>query len=342
MSDKVRVLVVDDSAFARKALRTVLAGHPAIEVVGIARDGLEALEKIVELKPDVITLDLVMPNLDGLGLLRAMPAENAPRVVVVSITDADSELAITALQLGAIDLVQKPTALATDRLYELDEELTRKVLQAARLARVPAPHPPVTAPAVKLTNAARMQLVVIGASTGGPQAITRLLSGLPGDFPAPIAIALHIPAGYTEALASRLHQECALDVAEAHEGMLLRPGLAVLAPGGQHLTIARHGDELTAHVSDRPRDVLYHPSVNLLFESAARATSDRTLALVLTGMGDDGCKGAAAIRGAGGKVLTQDESSCVIYGMPRCVVEAGLSTQGAPLGELAELLAAYV
>jgi two-component system chemotaxis response regulator CheB len=342
MSDKVRVLIVDDSAFARKTLRAVLSGHHAIEVVGIARDGLEALEKIVELRPDVVTLDLVMPNLDGLGVLRAMPAEHAPRVVLVSITDANSELAVSALQLGAFDLVQKPTALATDRLYELNDELIKKVLEAGRVRRVPSQHSSVVAPVLTLKNSARMRLLVIGASTGGPQAITRLLSALPANFPVPIAIALHIPAGYTDALAARLHEQCALDVAEAREGMLLRPGLAILAQGGQHLRIGAHGEQLRAHVSDQPRDLLYYPSVNVLFESAARATADRTMALVLTGMGDDGCSGAATIRSAGGTILTEDESSCVVYGMPRCVVEAGLSTQSAPLERLAELIASYV
>jgi two-component system chemotaxis response regulator CheB len=342
MSGKVRVLIVDDSAFARKTLRTVLSGHPAIEVVGVARDGLEALEKIVDLKPDVVTLDLVMPNLDGLGVLRALPKENPPRVVVVSITDANSELAISALQLGAIELVQKPTALATERLYELEAELIRKVLEVARVNRVPSQMLTSVAPALHVTRPAKTQLVVIGASTGGPHAITRLLSALPADFPVPIAIALHIPAGYTDALAARLHEQCAIDVAEARTGTLLRPGLAILAQGGQHLTISKHEQQLLARVSDQPRDSLYYPSVNLLFESAARATAEQTLAVVLTGMGDDGCKGAAAVHEAGGKVLTEHESSCVVYGMPRCVVEAGLSTQSGPLEQLAELIAAYV
>lgn len=342
MSDRVRVLIVDDSAFARKTLRTVLSLHPGIEVVGIARDGLEALEKIVDLKPDVITLDLVMPNLDGLGVLRAMPRDHAPRVVVVSITDSNSELAISALQLGAVDLVQKPTALATDRLYELNDELTAKVLQAARVKRPGSQQPAALAPLRRRSTPAKMRLVVIGASTGGPQAITRLLLALPGDFPVPIAIALHIPAGYTDTLAARLDQQCAIDVVEAQGAMLLRPGLAILAQGGQHLTVRSHDHNLMVHVSDQPRDSLYYPSVDLLFESAARATADRTLGVVLTGMGDDGCKGSGAIRRAGGSVLTQDEPSCVVYGMPRCVVEAGHSSQSAALEDLAALIGDYI
>jgi two-component system chemotaxis response regulator CheB len=343
VSRPVRVLIVDDSAFARKALRTVLTGHPRIEVIGIARDGLEALEKIAALKPDVITLDLIMPNLDGLGVLRSLPSEeSAPRVVIVSITDSLSELAITALQLGAVDLVQKPTALATDQLYDLNDELIRKVLQAAEAK--PSPLPPLPAIAAKTAPliARKARLVVIGTSTGGPNAITRLLSALPANFPVPIAVALHIPPGYTDALAARLDQQSQLDVAEAEEGMLLRPGLAVLARGGQHLLVQTRDGQLRAHLSSWPRDSVYFPSVDLLFESAAREVSSGAMGVVLTGMGSDGCAGSGAIRRAGGTVLTEDESSCVIYGMPRTVVEAGHSSGAAPLEQLPALILTHL
>lgn len=340
MSPRVRVLVVDDSAFARKTLRRALASSAQIEVVGIARDGLEALEKIAALRPDVVTVDLIMPNLDGLGLLRALPAEDPPRVVVVSITDALSELAIAALQSGAVDLVQKPTALATDQLYELREELIRKVLQAAQARPSRLEHAPARAPQPPPLVARRARLLVVGASTGGPNAITRVLSALPADFPVPIAVALHIPPGYTDALAARLDERCSIDVAEARHGSVLRPGLALLAPGGQHLLLQSAGSELRAHVGSVPRDAPYFPSVDLLFESAAREVASGVLALVLTGMGNDGCAGAGAVRRAGGTVLTEHESSCVIYGMPRTVVEAGHASATAPLEELPALILA--
>ncbi|HEY0710620.1 MAG TPA: response regulator, partial [Polyangia bacterium] len=205
----VRVLVVDDSAFARKVVREVLSSAE-IDVVGTARDGLEALELIATLKPDVMTLDLMMPNLDGLGVLKALPAEGAPRVVVVSISGSDSALGIEALLSGAVDIVQKPTALATDRLYELGAELRAKVIAAAT-ARALAGAVGVAAPVSEPTPVAEasasgsyVDIVVVGTSTGGPQALTRLLSGLPKDFPAAIGIALHIPDGYTQGLAHRL------------------------------------------------------------------------------------------------------------------------------------------
>ncbi|MET0343596.1 MAG: chemotaxis-specific protein-glutamate methyltransferase CheB [Polyangiales bacterium] len=344
MAAPVRVLVVDDSAFARKVLREVLEASPYIEVVGIARDGLEALEKIAELSPDVITLDLVMPNLDGVGVLRALPKQGGPRVVVVSISDAESELALTALSLGAIDLVAKPTALATDRLYELADELVRKVRSAAG-ARVPAAPPSFprqSSPPPPPRAMRHVELVVIGTSTGGPQALTHLLTSLPASFPVPIAVALHIPPGYTRSLARRLDEASAIDVIEATGSHPLRPGQALIAPGGQHLKIVRRDGALHSLVSSEAAPGLHAPSVDLLFESAASAAGGSVLGVVLTGMGDDGCRGAGAIRAAGGQVLTESADSCVVYGMPRSVVDAGFSTGSATLEAMATLIASRV
>jgi two-component system chemotaxis response regulator CheB len=348
MSERVRVLVADDSAFARKVLREVLAASPQIEVVGIARDGLEALEQIEALKPDVLTLDLLMPHLDGIGVLRALPAANRPRVVVVSISDEDSALGIEALHLGALDVVKKPTALATDRLYELGAELVAKV-KAAAGARSVEPSPPAVPSLVASTARGRhgVELVVIGTSTGGPQALTRLLNAFPADFPVPIAIALHIPEGYTRSLAERLDRTCQLVVAEAEDGLVLRPGQAVIAPGGNHLRVVRRGADLVAVVERRAGagtgerltpEGLHVPSVSLLFESAAAAVGRTALGVVLTGMGDDGLGGASRLRQAGGTILTEAESSCVVYGMPRCVSEAGLSSGEAPIDGMASLI----
>jgi two-component system chemotaxis response regulator CheB len=327
---KLRVLVADDSAFARRVFRQALEKHPNIEVVGIAGDGLETLEKIAVLKPDVITLDLMMPELDGLGVLRELgDLAAAPKVVIVSISDQDSELVVQALQLGAVDIVKKPTALATDRLYELSEELTAKVFAAGR-AR-PLPSVPASAPRSSSFSARpnASKLVAIGTSTGGPQALTRLLAGLPPDFPLPVAIALHIPAEYTDALARRLDQGCALEVLEASDGLELRRGRVVLAKGGMDLLVDRSGDQTFARLAQPRPDALFTPSVDRLFEAAASAWGANLLAVVLTGMGDDGLRGARAVVAAGGKVLTEAESSCVVYGMPRSVYEAGLSANQA-------------
>ena len=328
----IRVLVVDDSAFARKVLRESLARSPDVEVVGIARDGLEALEKAAELKPDVMTLDLVMPNLDGLGTLRALPPDG-PRVVVVSISGADSALGLEALQNGAIDLVHKPTALATERLYELSEELVAKVVAAAGARRPAATTPPPVLLEPPPRGSA-VRLITIGTSTGGPAALTRLLPALPRDLPAAVAVALHIPAGYTEALARRLDEICAVRVFEASDGGELPPGSVAIARGGLHLRVAAGDGKLVTHVSPDPLTAPFCPSVDVLFDSAA-ALGPAVLGVVLTGMGSDGLAGATTIRARGGRVLTEAERSCVVYGMPRAVVEGGQSDGQAPIEEMA-------
>ncbi|MGD0674805.1 MAG: chemotaxis-specific protein-glutamate methyltransferase CheB [Polyangiaceae bacterium] len=321
----VRVLVVDDSAFARKVLREVLSNDPAIDVVGIARDGLDALEKIGELKPDVVVLDLMMPSLDGVGVLQALRGKPGPRFVIVSTSDEASPLAVQALQAGAVDLVHKPTALATDRLYELSSDLVHKVKMAASV-RQPI-EPATRAPKADLVVAksTAVGIVVIGASTGGPQALTRLLGELPRDLPVPVAVVLHLPVGYTGPLADRLDKACAIDVIEAHDGAVLRPGLAVIARAGMHLKIAGAPRNARVRLDVAPVDTPHCPAVDVLFATAAETWGPHVLGVVLTGMGEDGLQGSRAIRAKGGSLLTEAESSCVVYGMPRAVAESGLS-----------------
>jgi len=334
----IRVLVVDDSAFARKVIREVLDGQDGVEVVGTARDGLDALEKIAELAPDVVTLDLVMPNLDGVGVLRALAdLAKRPAVVIVSMTDEDSELGVTALQNGAFDIVKKPTALATAQLYDLGRELRAKVVDAARRPwpRVlPVVRPQMDAPLV----AKRTSLLVVGASTGGPQALTLLLRSLPGTFPVPIAIVLHMPEGYTEAFARRVDGESDLEVMEAREGLALKPGRAIVARAGLHLVLEADGDGWVSRLVSSPKTTPHRPAVDVLFRSAAAVAGGGALGVVLTGMGDDGLAGARAIREVGGRVLTEAESSCVVYGMPRAVFDAGQSSGVAAIESMPGLI----
>lgn len=339
MKSRVRVLVVDDSAFARKVIREILSRDLEIDVVGIARDGLEALEKISEVRPDVITLDLLMPDLDGLGVLRALSENpNSPRVIVVSASGSNSDLAIEALQSGAIDLVTKPTALPTDRLYELSSDLVAKVKAAA------AAKPKSQALVQKALSTSlpkfpgSAKLVVIGTSTGGPQALTSLFKALPLGLPVPIAIALHIPAGYTGPLAERLSRLGGVHVDEATDGMELVAGRAVIAPGGMHLRIREREGRFFAAVAREPIEAIHHPSVDVLFESASDAAGTGLIALIMTGMGNDGFEGTKKIKGNGGRVIAESASSCVVYGMPRCVIEGGTATFEAPLEELSDLL----
>lgn len=332
------VLIVDDSAFARTMLSRMLQRSHRIDVVGTACDGLDALERIAELDPDVVTLDLMMPQLDGLGVLRALAGRPRPRVIVVSISSVDTALGAEALALGAVDLVAKPTALASDRLQEIEAALTARILAIAGPAAA-AVVPPARGPALR--PARGRELIVLGTSTGGPQALTRLVAALPAGLAVPLLIALHIPAGYTEALAQRFDRLSPLRVVEARDGLALTPGLVVLARGGSHLRVARSPGGLRAEVSPLP--VAAHvPSVDELFVSAARAVGAGCLGIVLTGMGDDGLIGARAIAAAGGALITEAAATCVVYGMPRAVHEAGLGAVAVPLHHLIDEIAHHV
>lgn len=325
-----RVLIVDDSAFVRTVLARVLKATGEIDVVGTARDGDDALEQIQLHDPDVVTLDLNMPNRDGLGVLRELHGRARPRVIVVSVSTIDSTQAVEALALGAIDLVSKPSALATDRLYEISTELTAKVLAAAPRT---APKGADTAPGVSAAGCG--DLVLIGTSTGGPQALTRVLAGLPGDLEAAVAMVLHIPVGFTEALARRLDQASPLEVVEAYDGIRLSPGRAVLARAGMHLKVERIDDHYIGRLDPLPF-APHVPSVNELFASGARAAGKHAIGVVLTGMGEDGLIGARDIAGAGGTLVTESASTSVVYGMPRAVFEAGLGATAKPIDQVAQ------
>lgn len=340
MAKRIRVLVVDDSAFVRKVVTQMLTSSPEIEVVGAARDGEEALELAAERWPDVITLDLVMPRMNGVDFIRRQSERRRIPVVVCSIAHESGELAIEALEAGAIDFVQKPTALATDRVYEIADELVAKVIAAAGVdvGRARAPVPRAAAPAIPVRgdSAVRSEVVVLGISTGGPQALRQLIPRLPADFPVPIAMVLHMPVGYTAMYAQRLNDICALSVIEVTAGAVLRPGIVWLAPAGRHLSFVRGADgETRAHLDLRPSDTQHRPAVDVLFRSAAEIFGPRVLGVVMTGMGNDGLLGAAHIKAQGGRIVTESESSCVVYGMPRAVVEASLSDRSATLDEMA-------
>lgn len=333
----VKVLVVDDSAYLRKAVSEMLMRSPRLEVVGTARDGLDALEKVIELKPDVVTVDLFMPDLDGVGFLQAQMASRPLPVVVCSVASESGEKAIAAMEAGAVEFIRKPTSLSNDRIYEMAEELIQKVLTAAT---VPPEKlggiyslPVQVVPTLPSFHGA-VEAVVFGVSTGGPQALRYLLPLFPEDFPAPVAIVLHIPTGYTGPLAKRLDEHSLLEVLEAEEGLEMRPGRAILARAGRHLELRLKNGNVVSHLTQNPRNSPHCPSVDVLFSSAAAVYGPRTLGIVLTGMGDDGTRGAAAIKAQGGQIFTEDESTSIVYGMPRSVVEAGLSDRIIPLDSI--------
>ena len=342
MNQVLRVLVVDDSAYVRKVIKQMLSRSPFLEVVGSARDHTEALAMVETLNPDVVTLDLIMPGEGGLGFLKQqMPRRPLP-VVVVSIAEATSELVLDALDLGATDFVQKPSALATEKMFEMSDELVEKVKAAAsvKLRRPEAVKPEiVTLHARPETTKWNFDIVVIGISTGGPQALKQVIPRLPKSFPVPIAVVLHMPVGYTDLYAQRLGELSQLSVEEAQHGARVEPGKVLIAPAGRHLKFVRDGGgSVVIHLDAVPFDTLHRPSVDVLFRSAAEVFEDRVLAIVMTGMGTDGKEGASWVKANGGRVFTEAESSCVVYGMPRATFEAGLSDRVVSLEKMAEAI----
>lgn len=333
----VRVLVVDDSAYVRKMVTQMLSRSPFVEVVATAHDGLEALELAQELQPDVITCDLNMPEMGGVRFVQEQMTRRAIPIVIMSIANRAGDEVLAALDAGAIDFVQKPTALASERLLDVAEELVEKVKAAARAsvrrAVASADRPlPVVMPRLASTS---VDIVVVGISTGGPQGLKAFIPRLPADFPVPVAIVLHMPVGYTEMYARKLDELSELRVVEAQEGDEIVAGRVYVAQAGRHLTFRRIDHRVVAHLDLRPLDTPHRPAVDMLFQSAADVYGARTLGVVMTGMGSDGREGAAWIKARGGRILTEAEESCVVYGMPRSVVEAGLSDSSVTLENMA-------
>lgn len=332
----VRVLVVDDSAYIRKVVKEMLSRSPALEVVGTARDSEEALELVERLKPDVVTCDLIMPGTDGVEFIQRQMSRRRLPIVIVSMAGESSERVLSGLDAGAIDFVQKPTALATEKVFDVADELIAKVTAAAGASMRALPQAEGARPAVATsTFRNRYSVLVVGVSTGGPQGLKSVIARLPADFPIPVAVVLHMPIGYTEAYAKRLDELSALTVIEARDGEELRPGVVLVAPAGRHLKLQRDADgRVISRLDVLPLDMPHRPSVDVLFQSAAEVYGERVLGVVMSGMGADGRDGAAWIKARGGHVLTEAEETCVVYGMPRAIVEAGLSDQEVPLDHL--------
>jgi two-component system, chemotaxis family, protein-glutamate methylesterase/glutaminase len=342
MDRVLRVVVVDDSAYVRKVVKEILSRSPFVEVVGTARDGREALDLVEELNPDVVTCDLIMPELDGVGFVREQMQRRPVPIIIMSVAKETAEAALTALDAGAIDFVQKPTALASEKIFEVSGELIEKVKAAGNIAltKISAGPPPHIAPAIEpprsIPGNHSVDLVAIGISTGGPQALKRLIPQLPADFPVPVVMVMHMPVGYTEMYAAKLNEMCKLEVREAAEGDEVKPGRVFLAPAGRHLSFKRESSgKVVTHLDAKPFNTLHRPAVDVLFQSAAEVYGNRVLGVVMTGMGSDGKQGAAWIKANGGLIFTEAESSCVVYGMPCVVVEAGLSDKSVPLESMA-------
>ncbi|HET9657589.1 MAG TPA: chemotaxis response regulator protein-glutamate methylesterase [Kineosporiaceae bacterium] len=328
---RIRVLVVDDSVVIRKLVTEALAADPAIEVVGIAQNGKVAVDKVAELKPDAVTMDIEMPVMNGIEAVRALRRSHGrlPIVMFSTLTERGASATLDALAAGASDYVTKPSNVGSfaESQQNIRDQLIPKLKaltgtrRAAGAQRVPIPPP--APPAQRRRRTGPYNVLAIGSSTGGPDALARVLPALPADLPVPVVVVQHMPPLFTRLLAQRLSQHSRVPVVEAHEGQPVTPGKIFIAPGGQHLTLHRQGTAVLARLTEDPPENFCRPSVDVLFRSVAGLYGDRVLAVVLTGMGRDGAAGAKLIRDGGGEVFAQDEATSVVWGMPGAVAMAG-------------------
>ncbi len=345
MGDKIRVLVVDDSAFMRAALKRTLESHPKIEVIGQARDGAEGVEKVKELRPDVVTMDFNMPRMNGVEAIRAIFADKPVPILMISAhTQEGAQETLDALAAGAVDFIPKPDGEVSTDLSGVKEEIFRKVAAAARsqprAAVVPTeskvrPVSPASPrkPVRKATT--RDPIVLIAISTGGPAALERVIPRLPESFRASVIVVQHMPKAFTKALARRLDGISALSVREAAMGDALEPGTVLIAPGDRHLVFDSAG---RVKLTETPPVNGCRPSADVTLQAASRALSGRVTTVVMTGMGKDGALGAQAVKAGGSKVYAQDEKSSVVWGMPKAVIKMGLADEVLPLEQIAPRL----
>ncbi len=356
-SSKLKVMVVDDSALYRRIIRNLLEEIEDVEVVGTAANGRFALAKLESLQPDLLTVDLEMPDLDGLGLLRELQSiEGAPGAIMLSALTTDDAKSTTAgLALGAFDFVLKPKGGSPEESMERIRKslapkvaafATSKALSRVRSKRVTIPAES-TAPPVKPTSELSdlsvkrdgpIEVVVLGISTGGPAALTRMLPALPGAFPLPILIVQHMPPIFTKSLADDLNRACALTVSEAQDGQAVCAGEVLIAPGGKQMRLEQDENGLHVRITNDPPERSCRPSVDYLFRSVADVVSGRALAVIMTGMGDDGTLGCRLLKRKGATVVVQDEASSVVYGMPRQVVESGVADHVASLSDMPQAM----
>ena len=338
----IRVLIIDDSAFMRKALSIMLESDPDIKVIGTARDGAEGFDLVKKLKPDVVTLDIEMPRTNGLQCLEMIMKEApTPVLVVSSITTQGAEVTLEALNKGAVDFIAKTQSFVAIDITKIKVDLIIKVKAVAKRRHRFAPRgslvsssrpgqtskseiapPPLEVYSLK---SARINCIAIGVSTGGPPIVQAILSALPADYPVPLLIAQHMPKEFTGSFASRLNNLSNIHVKEAETGDPVTRGNAYIGRGGMHLTVNRTGIRVNVHLTEDPKEHLYHPSADVLFESTSRVYGGPVLGVILTGMGKDGVVGLRDLKAKGGRILAQNEESCVVYGMPKAAVDEGLA-----------------
>ncbi|MEN2994874.1 MAG: chemotaxis response regulator protein-glutamate methylesterase [Thermodesulfovibrio sp.] len=343
----IKVLVVDDSAFMRKAITAMLQEDPEIKVIGTAKDGVEAVQMVQELKPDIVTMDVEMPRMDGITALKEiMNKSPVPVIMVSSLTTEGAKVTLEALELGAVDFIPKNLSELSVNIVKIKEMLIEKIKTIAKrgiVKRKPTARnletkietSKIEIPKTRVSTERKVGIVAIGTSTGGPKALQEIIPKLPKDFPVPVVIAQHMPPNFTKPFAERLDQLSQLSVKEAEEGEVIKPGFVYIAPGRGHMRIKRKGINTFVSISEDKEEFIYRPSVDLLMLSVAECYPGRSLGVILTGMGNDGAKGCKKIKETGGRVFAQNEESCVVYGMPRAVIEAGIADKVIPLEEMA-------
>jgi two-component system chemotaxis response regulator CheB len=339
MRQKINVLVVDDSAFSRQAIKSMLEADPDVNVVAIATDGMDAMSKAMKLKPDVITLDLEMPEMDGFSFLRWLMRQMPVPVIMVS-SHADSKTVFKALELGAVDFVEKPTKRATVELMKIEKDLLSKI-QGVRKMNMDVIFKNLRFMEQKDneilkegTLEDKMELVAIGTSTGGPPAIQFILQDMPKDFPAGIVISQHMPRGFTKPMSERLDEMVAFNVKEAEDGEEVREGAALICPGGYHMALIKRGGKIRVTLKEATPSDKYVPSVNVMMQTAAEIFGSRLMGVVLTGMGNDGTNGMLEVLANGGLTIAESEETAVVYGMPAEVVSAGAARRVLPLYDI--------
>ncbi len=337
----VKILIVDDSAFMRNVLSSLVSSDSEIKVIGTARDGIEAVEKVAALKPDIVTMDVEMPRMDGIEALRQIMAKNpVPVLMVSSLTTEGAKVTLDALDIGAVDFIPKNLSELSIDIVRIKDILIEKIKHIGRIRIIPRKRQtlkPLEIPKViKYAAERRIGLVVIGTSTGGPKALQDIICRLPKELSVPVLIAQHMPPSFTGPFAERLNQLSAVEVKEAEEGEPVKKGVVFIAPGRGHMSVIRKRiTEPLIAISENRRDIIYRPSVDVLMLSVVENFPGRALGVILTGLGNDGEKGIRAIKNSGGRTIAQDEETCIIYGMPRAVAEAGLADKVVPLDEIA-------
>jgi two-component system chemotaxis response regulator CheB len=327
----LRVLVVDDSAFMRKIITDMVNSDPQLTVVGTAFDGLDALQKVSQLRPDVVTLDVNMPRMDGLTTLkRLMKQHPLPIIMLSAATQEGAETTWTALKLGAVDYIPKPSGQISLDIERVRDALVDKIKTAAQAKIIT--HEPETRSPLRIKQKVKEKIIAIGASTGGPPALEKILVQLPKNTP-PILIVQHMPSGFTNSFAKRLNRLCSFEVKEAEDGDTINQGQALIAPGGYHMTATRDG---RIQLDCGPTEHGVRPAVDPMMRTAAAVYGSETIGVILTGMGRDGASGMKAIKRGGGRTIAQDEATCTVFGMPRMAIQEGSVDKILPLSKIPE------